>query len=439
MTNPDNNFKNKLYDFETPLGSNVSFDKVMAARSKKPGMLWWKPAFLVVATLSVVSLAAFFMGNTAGNVHASENASANTDNNSGIVGAGKQNAQSEIKQPQSGDNEITQKSGSNDKQSENGSTVAASNATSTGNTNSANRASQPQSTKQEKTATDRVEINHQNKEVDNSRELDGANYRGLFAGLKRRNIKSEKFYFDNAISKAVSVEDRELLKHSTTAWSFEALVGTGEKSYNNFDSKKDFSISGNTRFAQYSLSGLYDLGNGFALSAGFNYAVNIGNGKWQATEQRNMINVSSHVITIVQPGLPDVVKTVYDTVHYTKGVQNTGNIEYQMTKMSIPIGFRYHFGSGRIIWRASGTVAPGLLTGSKGNLFNNSNFTQMDGSVKNKATLDARIALGIFVPMSTHLNFVAEPTLQYQSIVGKKWAGYNTFMTGFSVGLVFKP
>src|SRR5262245_41560779 len=62
MTHPDNNFKDKLYDLETPLGDNASFDKVMAMRSSRSGPGWWKPAMLVFATLSVVSVAGYFLG-----------------------------------------------------------------------------------------------------------------------------------------------------------------------------------------------------------------------------------------------------------------------------------------------------------------------------------------------------------------------------------------
>lgn len=56
----ENNFKEKLYDFETPLGGNVSFEKVMAMRRKKGAPIWWKPAILVVATMSAVTLTGFF-------------------------------------------------------------------------------------------------------------------------------------------------------------------------------------------------------------------------------------------------------------------------------------------------------------------------------------------------------------------------------------------
>jgi hypothetical protein len=55
----ENNFKEKLYDLETPLGGNVSFEKVMAMRRKKGAPIWWKPAILVVATMSAVTLTGF--------------------------------------------------------------------------------------------------------------------------------------------------------------------------------------------------------------------------------------------------------------------------------------------------------------------------------------------------------------------------------------------
>ena len=61
MTNPDKIFKDKLYDIETPLSGNVSFENVMAMRKTTTPSIWWKPALLVVATLSLVSLTGFLI------------------------------------------------------------------------------------------------------------------------------------------------------------------------------------------------------------------------------------------------------------------------------------------------------------------------------------------------------------------------------------------
>ncbi len=427
MTHPDNNFKDQLYNYETPLGSNVSFEKVMAMRAKRPGAIWWKPSLLVVATLSAVSVTAYILGNYAGNTVPEIPAGAKNEspaiNSTPQNQPEKTNIAATINPTQSANNSQTNNGNKADKNAGHAGTGYHRHIVNPGqNVNPA----------QNNTPNQIHEANTQQDQSFVSAE-------GLFGGLVRKGLSANYNSYGFGSNRNVSEYTRDFEKPTFNPLSFEVMIVNGGRNYRNFQSDKDYTIRGINRFGQYNLSALYNVGKGFTLAAGISYTENIGSGEWRKITSQTKMFTSSHVVTIVQPGLPDIHKTVYDTSYSNVKVATNGNINYHLSKFSLPIGVRYHFGEGRLLWRASGSIAPGILTANSGQMFNRENSMSLDGQTNYAFTLDARAAFGIYMPVSKKLSFVAEPTLQYQSIMGKSWSSYNKFVAGFGVGLVFKP
>ena len=100
---------------------------------------------------------------------------------------------------------------------------------------------------------------------------------------------------------------------------------------------------------------------------------------------------------------------------------------------------RYHIGEGRTIIRFSGTISPGILTSTSGNMFNKESTTNINAQKQSNFTLDAKLGVGLYYLITPKVAFVAEPGLVYQSVYGEAWKNYNRVSIGLGLGLVFKP
>jgi hypothetical protein len=430
MMHPDDIFKNKLYNHETTPGSNVSFDKVMGMRSKKTKGILWKPVILVFISLAAVTLTAFFMSKPQ-----------NT-----ITSAAKLNGKNAATMPvadHSQNNTINESNETplqtitvlptdhvviiDNTQKTNITAGAISNQTIAGTAKENGR----QQVAAENTKT--------NQPIQNaSKSADLPDFTWIYQYLRQYNIHSQKTDYVDMLPAKLAFADRELRFKKTSPWSFEGTLLNAEVNYNNFTNTA-YSVRGTHRFMQFNLLANYDLGRGFGLSLGMNFNQGMGEGEFRKITTQNLYTAGSHIIRIVQPGLPDVYKTVYDTTWYTKRNAETGSVKYQTQKISIPFAFRYHFGLGKTAWRVNATLAPGWLTSATGSIFGHTSQNQFGEVHKSIGTLDAKLALGFLLPVNARVTLVAEPSLVYQSFLNPTLSRYTQLGTGFGIGLIFKP
>lgn len=408
MINPDKIFKDKLFDLETPLGGNVSFEKVMAKRNKPVTPIWWKPALLVVATMSVVSLTGYFW--TQGielnsnalseNISITENASSSKmGNNTGASGNREknhsvENADVPNKMITTKLTDVIKISNASQKQSSSGLAEA--------------------------------------KSV--SREL------GVWNRILRSfGIRSYMGSVKEWSSVLLENTPREYnFEKPRVKPSFEIMMNTGGRNHNTYSGNQNYSVRGNHYFGQYTAIALWDLGRGFQFGGGFGYGQFMGNGEWRSISQIQKQLIDTQTITIVQPGLPDKTVTIYDTTLVSENQLSSGNLRYRMSKVSLPVAFRFHLGEGRTLIRFSGTVSPGLLSYSSGNVFNEDRVKNLNGNSRS-FTLDARAAVGVHYLLTRKIAIIAEPGMFYQSVQGNGWNGFNRLNLGMGLGMVIKP
>lgn len=437
--NPDKHFKDKLYNMETPLGSNVSFEKVMAMRGSRSGLVWWKSGLLVLGILSAVSVAGYLLSHPAG---AAKQTAATQNGGKQLRNAAQGEANSNT-----ASGKTTVDAGSNANTASDrgftGKTIAAS---TTGNAyaSGSNLYGNGKTAEAPNPADLPAKVEHpDNTDIPNLPEptVDAdATDNTEFDFLSPHGIRPETISpFEMSTGNAVAFDPRSDLKgRSALHPDFEFMAFTGGQNYRNFKNQP-YSLRGTNHFGQYSASALFGIRNGLQLSAGLSYTENYGNGEWRKISDITTVVTGSHQVAIIQPGMPTTYKTVYDTSYNTRTVAENGNVSYHLTKVSLPLGFRYNIGSGKFIWRINGAVAPGMMVYGTGTSFNRNESAGITKTSTRTATMDFRLSAGIYVPVTMHLAFTAEPAVQYQSVLGHSWNGYNKLFTGFGIGLVYKP
>lgn len=419
----ENNFKEKLYDLETPLGGNVSFEKVMAMRRKKGAPIWWKPAVLVVATMSAVTLTGFFwFGNGFSRLTKSTNppivAKQNSINQQGvrIPSEFESTAQNKATPDAAPQNNVAEKP-SNSLRNPN--PDAAQKPRAIRNQNAVSDAKAP---------GEKIEASP----VENAPSWLPS---GLFGfGLRMHPAELN-------MNGVIHINPETRHKDPFTPSPFipdhaELMLYTGTQNYNSFQSDKDFTIQGNHRSAQYSAIALWNLAYGLQLGAGLGYGQTAGTGVWRHTEVKQEVTISSRVVTVYQPGMPPKYVTVYDTAVNAVKTSQTGDIQYTASKLSLPLALRMNFGEGRMLFRVSATLAPGLLTQSSGEAFNRESHAALQRNA-HSFVLDSRFGAGLYYTLSPRMALIAEPSLNLQRIQGVP--SMNRINYGLGFGILIKP
>lgn len=420
MNNPDKIFKEKLYDLETPLGGSVSFEKVMAKRNTSAGAVWWKPALLVFATLSVVSLTGFFFYRENGSKAVQAELADLAAQSKGHTKAIERKAE----QPQNTTLEMPASTNATQPSKTNISTVVA-------NTKSNKGTLRSTSTKgtlvQSDVHTNAVAVlqTKENKDFDFLKSF-GVRMGQLGSWNVARLMASPSVLHD--------IESA----NSNDAWkpSIEITMFTGNHQLKGFSGKEGTSIRGSQLTGQYTAVALWNLKYGIQLGAGIGFSQFIGSGEWMNIINQNKQQITSRQVTIIQPGLPDRTITVYDTANVKTQDISRGNVSYRLNKVSVPLAFRMHFGEGRALLRVSGTISPGFISHKSGNIFSNTEYVPV--SKVNAFTLDSRLGVGCYYTLTTKMALFAEPSVNYQSFAGNR-TGYNKVNLGFGLGVIFKP
>jgi hypothetical protein len=419
----ENNFKEKLYDLETPLGGNVSFEKVMAMRRKKGAPIWWKPAILVVATMSAVTLTGFlWFGNGSSRLTKSTNppivAKQNPTNKQGAnistdIESNTQNVATPNVAPQTNAAEKSSNSRRNSK------TAAAQKPESIRNQNAVSES---------KATAEKIKV----APVENAPTWLPS---GLFGfGLR---MHPAKLNMNGAIHINPATRHKDPFTPSPFIPDYaELMLYTGTQNYDKFQSDKDFAIRGNHRSAQYSAIALWNLAYGLQLGAGVGYGQTAGTGVWRQTEVKQEVTITSRVVTVYQPGMPPKYVTVYDTAVNAVKTSQTGDIQYTASKLSLPLALRMNFGEGRMLFRVSATLAPGLLTQSSGVAFNRESHAALQRNA-HSFVLDSRFGAGLYYTLSPRMALIAEPSLNLQRIQGVPSMSRINYGLGF--GILIKP
>ncbi|MEY4542791.1 MAG: hypothetical protein RL411_868 [Bacteroidota bacterium] len=220
-----------------------------------------------------------------------------------------------------------------------------------------------------------------------------------------------------------------------TKWYGEMGATTGSKVIVDFDNKNALSVLGTMYHANYQGLILRDMGNGIMLGTGISYGEWIGNGEWQLTQTERKTFIDSYDLVVMIPPVQTV--RVYDTSEVIDVKLTTGDIQYKIDKVSLPLAMRYNLMLGKVAWRLAAQLNPGITTKTTGDYFTKTEYHSI--SQQRMFCMDAKLAFGPSFALSSDWTLVLEPNAMLHSFYDKSGKRtYSKILTGFGMTVVRK-
>ena len=218
-------------------------------------------------------------------------------------------------------------------------------------------------------------------------------------------------------------------------WYGEMGATTGSKVIVDFDNKNALSVLGTMYHANYQGLILRDMGNGIMLGTGISYGEWIGNGEWQLTQTERKTYIDSYDLVVMIPPVQTV--RVYDTSEVIDVKLTTGDIQYKIDKVSLPLAMRYNLMLGKVAWRLAAQLNPGITTKTTGDYFTKTEYHSI--SQQRMFCMDAKLAFGPSFALSSDWTLVLEPNAMLHSFYDKSGKRtYSKILTGFGMTVVRK-
>ena len=218
-------------------------------------------------------------------------------------------------------------------------------------------------------------------------------------------------------------------------WYGEMGATTGSKVIVDFDNKNALSVLGTMYHANYQGLILRDMGNGIMLGTGLSYGEWIGNGEWQLTQTERKTYIDSYDLVVMIPPVQTV--RVYDTSEVIDVKLTTGDIQYKIDKVSLPLAMRYNLMLGKVAWRLAAQLNPGITTKTTGDYFTKTEYHSI--SQQRTFCMDAKLAFGPSFALSSDWTLVLEPNAMLHSFYDKSGKrAYSKILTGFGMTVVRK-
>ncbi|MCX6177170.1 MAG: hypothetical protein NTZ00_07385 [Bacteroidetes bacterium] len=218
-------------------------------------------------------------------------------------------------------------------------------------------------------------------------------------------------------------------------WYGEIGATTGSKVIVDFDNKNALSVLGTMYHANYPGLILRELGNGIMLGTGISYGEWIGNGEWQLTQTERKTFIDSYDLVVMIPPVQTV--RVYDTSEVIDVKLTTGDIQYKIDKVSLPLAMRYNLMLGKVAWRLAAQLNPGITTKTTGDYFTKTEYHSI--SQQRMFCMDAKLAFGPSFALTSDWTLVLEPNAMLHSFYDKSGKRtYSKILTGFGMTVVRK-
>ncbi len=233
-------------------------------------------------------------------------------------------------------------------------------------------------------------------------------------------------------------ENLEINKEpNSSKWQLETNILSNARGING--TVNNVSLLGNQRTFGANAIVLYPLTSNLNVGLGiaFDAQSNIGTAQWN-TNESNM-QITSRDIVIVQPGLPNTIRTVYDTAMQQNTVNNNLKLAYNAQIVSLPIAIRYNIGQWNEfgLW-LSNTAQPGIITAGLGHVFNNNEWNKKVQNTKNSMVLINRTGLRLTYDLGKRQSFILEPNMTLQWNSNKNLNTNALSQYGVGVGILFK-
>ena len=404
--------RDKFQDLESPFNDRVTFEAVMKKREKKKRrVIFWLPSVAVVAGL--------FLSAGLGYMFLSDSSSA-------------------VKSPQVSLKQVVVKPSKKalaKKQNEKSESIQgagisradiSSNNTNAKSSKSSNPVNTPVNVVDEVAAANLLDMIH-----NAENQLIYCDPRGIYPVSIGMSKMKEEF---------IEIPEGEYEKAWDPAryrskWYGEIGATTGSKVIVDFDNKNALSVLGTMYHANYQGLILRDLGNGIMLGTGISYGEWIGNGEWQLTQTERKTFIDSYDLVVMIPPVQTV--RVYDTSEVIDVKLTTGEIQYKIDKVSLPLAMRYNLMLGKVAWRLAAQLNPGITTKTTGDYFTKTEYHSI--SQQRMFCMDAKLAFGPSFALSSDWTLVLEPNAMLHSFYDKSGKRtYSKVLTGFGMTIVRK-
>ncbi len=184
--------------------------------------------------------------------------------------------------------------------------------------------------------------------------------------------------------------------------------------------------------SHYQISWIHRLNKNIDLALGLGYGSINGTATDHFTENYQTTQVQIVPVIIKQPGLPDILIYRHDTSVSTHSVDRSVGLGFSMNKFYLPATVYRNFNLGSMQLRISAGLAPGLA------LVNDRIFSKNEykTAVQQKLfTYDVRLGAGVMLPITGKMSFIAEPFVRYNRLTGNEFRNFSRTNYGLGFGV----
>lgn len=172
--------------------------------------------------------------------------------------------------------------------------------------------------------------------------------------------------------------------------------------------------------------------NGVQLATGFSVGVHNGYNSLSEINTSQKLKIDTTVTIIKFPGMPDRTLTKYDTSIITQQKKNIAKFAFNYQKIAVPISVRYILGTGKISARFSTTIAPGIFIQKNGTWISNKGESNQ-ASTKTIFSTDLQAGTGLQYNLKKNILYL-ELNGTWQQVWNRGFSGINQLRPGIQLG-----
>lgn len=440
----DQKFRSELRELETPLGSHLTFERVMEKRKATGAPIWGKFA----AALLVISTAGISAWNWLGNAQPAPRHAVSTR----LVSPSLSEANSPVSAAPLKSQISSQSAQQSTQQTKNSTTYHHSSQSSRAGLSSFLQQGQsrlvvstPSNAANQGAATPSAENNAFNTASENGDQSPQINETVANENVTGQAVQTEakekwmtsKFlrnyqypqWVVGTTPVGMDFDLRPTHSRKANKWAVEI---TSDHGFDGVNAGKG-SIEARQSFAShYQGSLIFKLNQKYELGIGFGFGNMSGQATDRFTEEWQETKINVIPVVIKQPGLPDIIIYRNDTTTVKQSVDRSVGLSYSIRKFYLPISFIHQVKAGPVQLRMGAALAPGIAQVNN-RIFNRNEWKNVGTS--QIMTYDLRFGVGAMMPITSKMSFIAEPYIKYNHLVGKEFRNFSRTNYGVGFGI----
>ena len=226
------------------------------------------------------------------------------------------------------------------------------------------------------------------------------------------------------------------LRKRRLPWYVEFSAITGSDNQVQFDPNENLSVLGTNYMAQYQLSLLREFKGADMWGLGLHYTQWVGNGEWRKRDFIDVWQYDTTTVAINIPGLPTQFITRLDSQLRSEYSVSTGQIKYNIDKISVPISFRGFTRFLKTDFRYAAQMSPGITRITKGSYFTPTDFMPIERT--QRFSFGAKVGMGPIIPVGNGVSIVIEPSLMYESFLHNDKGLQGNIFGGLGISMMWR-